>query len=187
MLGVGARWETKRWPPENFGAVARQAIDRFGGSVIFIGTRDDAEISKMVKLNQPGLNLCGQTSLQQLAAVLERADAVLANDTGPLHLAAALGRPTIAPYTCTLVVRHGPYGQFQRTASATVDCHGSYRKTCDHLSCMPTLTPERLIANEATEPSPTQERGAPTPWKRAFIRTSRTSDSVMTGSSFWSG
>ncbi len=148
VIGVGARWLTKRWPPENFAAAARHVLSRFGGSAIFIGGPEDASLACIAAqhLGQPSLDLCGKTSLPQLAAVLDRADAVLANDTGPLHLAAALGRPTIAPYTCTLVVRHGPYGQFHRTASATVDCHGSYRKTCDHLSCMATLPPERLIA-----------------------------------------
>ncbi|MFL5328221.1 MAG: glycosyltransferase family 9 protein [Gemmataceae bacterium] len=145
VLGVGARWVTKRWPPHNFAALARRALDRFGGSVIFIGGSEDATAVQSVKLHKPALDLCGKTSLPQLAAVLERADVVLANDTGPLHLAAALGRPTIAPYTCTLVTRHGPYGQAHRTASAMVPCHGSYRKTCDHMSCLPTLPPERLF------------------------------------------
>jgi heptosyltransferase-1 len=97
-----------------------------------------------VNIGQPTLDLCGQTTLPQLAAIMERADAVVANDTGPLHLAAALGRPTVAPYTCTLVAKHGPYGQAHRTASATVDCHGSYKKKCDHFSCMPTLPAARL-------------------------------------------
>jgi ADP-heptose:LPS heptosyltransferase len=145
VLGVGARWVTKRWPPENFAAIARRALDHFGGSVIFIGGAEDAIVAQNVKMQRPTLNLCGKTSLPQLAAVLERADIVLANDTGPLHLAAALGRPTIAPYTCTLVKRHGPYGQAHRAVSATVPCHGSYRKTCDHMSCLPTLPPERLF------------------------------------------
>ena len=139
-----ARWETKRWPPENFAAVAKSALSRFGGSVIFIGTKDEGDVARKVNLAQPALDLCGKTTLPQLAAVLERADAVVANDTGPLHLAAALGRPTVAPYTCTLVTRHGPYGQAHRTASATVDCHGSYRKKCDHFSCMPTVPAARL-------------------------------------------
>ena len=146
VMAVGARWTTKRWPVANFAAVAQYALSRHGGSVVFVGGREDRALSRQAarQLNMPATDLCGQTSLPELAAVLNLADVVVANDTGPLHLAAALGRPVVAPYTCTLVRKHGPYGQFQRTASAEVPCHGSYLRTCDHMSCMPMLPPERI-------------------------------------------
>src|SRR5207248_7929016 len=87
----------------------------------------------------------GKTSLPRLAALLSLCDVMVSNDTGPLHLAAALGRPTIAPYTCTRVALHGPYGQFHRTVSADIACQGSYLRTCPHLNCLPTLPPNRLL------------------------------------------
>ncbi|MBX7106505.1 MAG: glycosyltransferase family 9 protein [Gemmataceae bacterium] len=141
MLAVGARWVTKRWPPHEFAAAARSALSRAGGTVVFVGAAEDEPLAREAqsRLSEPALDLCGRTSLGVLAAVLDKADLVFANDTGPLHLAAALGRPVIAPYTCTVVRKHGPYGQFQRTVSATVPCQGSYLKTCSHMSCLPTL------------------------------------------------
>jgi ADP-heptose:LPS heptosyltransferase len=79
-----------------------------------------------------------------LAAVLATVDVMLANDTGPLHLAAALGRPVVAPYTCTDPRRHGPYGSAAGAVSTNVACRASYVRKCDHLSCMSELTPDRL-------------------------------------------
>jgi lipopolysaccharide heptosyltransferase I len=146
MLAVGARWMTKRWPPDHFAALAQRGLDRFGGSVIFVGGRDDAEVARntAVQLAGPVLDLTGQTTLPQLIAVLSRADVMIANDTGPLHLAAALRRPVVAPYTCTSVVENGPYGLSSGAVETRVWCRGSYLKSCPRLECMAELTPERL-------------------------------------------
>jgi lipopolysaccharide heptosyltransferase I len=147
VFAVGARWLTKRWPPEHFAAIARAAQDRAGGTAIFIGTSDETILADdtIRSLAGPAVNLSGQTNLQQLVAVLAAADFVAANDSGPLHIAAALGRPLVAPYTCTEIRMHGPYGA-RGAVATTVACHGSYIRTCDHLSCMAELTPDRLLA-----------------------------------------
>jgi lipopolysaccharide heptosyltransferase I len=146
-LGVGARWETKRWPPEHFAALAGRAQDRFGGTVIFVGRVDEAPLARAAAARLPGptLDLTEATNLQQLAAVLSLADVMVANDTGPLHLAVALGRPVVAPYTCTRVVLTGPYGEAAEGAVETrVWCQGSYRRRCGRLDCMRELTPDHL-------------------------------------------
>jgi heptosyltransferase-1 len=146
MLGVGSRWMTKRWPPTHFAVLARRALERFGGAVVFVGGGDEAALARSVAehLPRPALDLTGRTSLPQLAAVLARADVMIANDTGPLHLATALGRPVVAPYTCTKVVRTGPYGFPHQAVETRVWCQGSYLKQCSRLECMAELTPDRL-------------------------------------------
>ncbi len=146
VLGVGSRWRTKRWPPEYFAQLARRAQRQFGGSVLFVGARDEVELAESTAgmLAGPVRNLTGRTTLPQLAALLHQADVMVANDTGPLHLAAALGRPVVAPYTCTRVTLNGPYGQMDRAVEARVWCHGSYLKSCRRLECMAELTPDRL-------------------------------------------
>jgi lipopolysaccharide heptosyltransferase I len=145
-VGVGARWLTKRWPPAHFADLVRETQKEFGGTAIFVGSRDDIPLSQATKalLTGPTLDLTGKSTLPQLAALLSAADVVLANDTGPLHLAAALGRPVVAPYTCTDVIRHGPYGSFAGAVATTVPCRASYVRRCGHLSCMAELTPDRL-------------------------------------------
>ena len=145
-VGAGARWTTKRWPPEHFAALVRRALARFGGTAVFIGAAGEAALAEGVaaRLAGPACNLAGRTTLPQLAAVLEAADAVLANDTGPLHLAAALGRPVVAPYTCTKVLLTGPYGGEAGAVESRVWCQGSRLKRCGRMECMAELTPERL-------------------------------------------
>ncbi|HEY2910831.1 MAG TPA: glycosyltransferase family 9 protein, partial [Gemmataceae bacterium] len=141
-VAVGAKWSTKRWPPAHFAELLRVAP----GSCVFVGTGDDTALSLEVIRDhrQPARDFTGRTSLPQLAALLAAADAMVGNDTGPLHLAAALGTPCVAPYTCTRVARHGPYGFFAGGVETAVACGGSYRKTCPNMICMPELTPDRL-------------------------------------------
>ena len=146
-VAVGARWVTKRWPPAHFAALARRAQADFGAGCAFVGTGEDTAASQdvMTQLRGPAKDFTGRTTLPRLAAVLAACDAVVANDTGPLHLAAALGRPCVAPYTCTRVAKHGPYTSMGGGVETTVACAGSYFKTCpNHMICMPDLTPDRL-------------------------------------------
>ncbi len=146
VLGVGARWLTKRWPPGHFAELARRAQRRFGGTAVFVGGGDETPLAAAAAagLDDPRCDLTGRTTLPQLAAVLSLADAMLANDTGPLHLAAALGRPVVAPYTCTSVRLTGPYGSAANAVEAPVACQGSYLRRCPRLECMAELTPDRL-------------------------------------------
>jgi lipopolysaccharide heptosyltransferase I len=145
-LAVGSRWPTKRWPAEHFCALVRRAQARFGATAVFVGTPDEAALADAVAagLAGPAVNLHGRTTLPQLASVLAEADATLANDTGPLHLAAALGRPVVAPYTCTSAKLNGPYGAARGAVETTVWCQGSYVRRCARLECMAELTPDRL-------------------------------------------
>jgi heptosyltransferase I len=145
-LAVGSRWITKRWPVAHFAELGRRAQREFGGGVVLVGAGDEADLARATaeRLSGPARVLAGATTLPQLAAVLARADAVLANDTGPLHLAAALGRPVVAPYTCTKVRLNGPYDQAAGTVESRVHCQGSYLKRCPRLDCMTELTPDRL-------------------------------------------
>ena len=146
MVGVGARWVTKRWPPEHFAELLRIAQQEYGGTVFFVGSKEDEPLARRAVIQLPGHArlLTGRTTLSELAAVLSLADVMVANDTGPLHLAAALGRPVIAPYTCTQAGRTGPYGQLQHAFETDVWCGGSLVRTCRRLECMTDLTPARL-------------------------------------------
>jgi lipopolysaccharide heptosyltransferase I len=146
LLGPGSRWVTKRWLSSHFATLVRKAQDRFGGTVIVVGGQEEMALAQAVTahLTGPARDLTGRTSLPRLAAVLARADVMLANDTGPLHLAAALGRPVVAPYTCTRVLLNGPYGGEAGAVETRVACQGSYLKRCSRMDCMAELTPERL-------------------------------------------
>lgn len=145
-VAVGAKWITKRWPPDSFGTLLAQAQQTFGGTAIFLGSDDDKSDSLRAASLLPGpwRDLTGATSLPRLAALLSLSDAMVANDTGPLHFAAALGVPCIAPYTCTKTTLHGPYN-IGGGVETRVACGGSYLKQCPHgMICLKELTPARL-------------------------------------------
>jgi lipopolysaccharide heptosyltransferase I len=146
-VAVGAKWVTKRWPPGHFGELLARAQREFGGTAIFVGVKDDAALAAeaMSHLPAASVDLCGKTSVPKLTALLSLADVMVANDTGPLHLAAALNVPCVAPYTCTKVSRHGPYTSLAGGVETTVACAGSYLKSCPNGTvCFSDLTADRL-------------------------------------------
>jgi ADP-heptose:LPS heptosyltransferase len=114
--------------------------------VVLVGGPDEAHLTPPVEeaLGGAALSLVGRTTLPQLVAVLREADAVVSNDSGPLHLADALARPVVAPYTCTSPIRTGPYRRPHGACLTDVTCAASYLKTCGRMVCMPDLTPDRL-------------------------------------------
>jgi len=145
-ISLGTRWETKRWPAEHFTALARRALSIVGGTIVLVGGRDEQQWSSMLSAQLTGAvcDLTGQTTLPQLVAVLRETDAMIANDSGPLHVAVALGKPVVAPYTCTSQIQTGPYGQAQGAVATKVWCAASYLKHCKRMDCMKELTPDRL-------------------------------------------
>lgn len=152
----GARWETKRWPLSGMVEVLERASRCWGASVMFVGGPGERSACEQAaaRLTQavPGIavrNLAGQTTLKQLAAVLTAVDALLANDSGPLHLAAELGTPVLGIFTCTNAARSGPPGGQHVSVSAPVPCAGSYHKRCPfvgqrHMACHRELTSLRV-------------------------------------------
>lgn len=146
-VAVGAKWVTKRWPTTHFAELLNQMQSHSGGTCLFVGTGDDTALSRACEAAgglAPARDFTGQTSLPRLAALLSLCDVMVGNDTGPLHLAAALGVPCVAPYTCTQVALHGPYTSMSGGVETRVACGGSYLKTCNKMVCMPELTPTRL-------------------------------------------
>jgi lipopolysaccharide heptosyltransferase I len=146
-LNVGARWLTKRWPPENFAAVARRAVEERAAGLVLVGAPEDRPLVDALKHalgSIDALDLCGRTTLPQLAAVASEVDVFLSNDTGPLHLAAATGSRVVGVYTCTSPARTGPYGANAVAVKSCLWCAPSFIKTCPRLECMAELTPKRV-------------------------------------------
>ena len=117
MLHPGANWPHKRWAPERFAALGERLAEQRRSHIVITGSPSDAALADAIsrRMRQPATVLAGQTSLRQLAACLEQAQLVIANDTGVLHVAAALRRPVVALYGPTSPAVTGPLGEPERT------------------------------------------------------------------------
>ena len=108
----------------------------------------------------PGaLDLTGRTNLRQLVALLERATVVIANDSGPMHIAAALGRPLVTPYGPTSPVRTGPYRRTDAVIRLDIPCSPCFSRRCSHQSCLQWLMPELVLREVALQLDRTPSSG----------------------------
>ncbi|MCC5846610.1 MAG: lipopolysaccharide heptosyltransferase II [Verrucomicrobia bacterium] len=111
LIPGAARGPSKRWPGKRFLAVARAWIEHTGGSVTWLGTPEDLPLCQELSQSLPADHsqvLAGKTRLTGFAAVLEALDVVVANDSGGMHLAAAVGTPVVAIFGLTDPAKTGP-------------------------------------------------------------------------------
>ena len=154
VLCPGGNWDPKRWAPENFAKLGDLLVQKFGARVVLAAAKKDTllaeEIENMMKA--PAVIAAGRTSLKELGALLERASLVIANDTGPMHIAVAVGAKTIALFGPTSPAITGPYGKgeyavISRHEKCEVPC---YDVTCTDNACMQAITVEDVL-KAATE------------------------------------
>lgn len=107
----GMHLPAKRWPAVRFAALADRLVEETNARVIVVGHGADAPLARQMRLamKQPSIDLVGQTSLGQLAALLQRSHLYVGNDSAPLHLATAVGTPVIGIYGPTDPAINGPY------------------------------------------------------------------------------
>jgi heptosyltransferase I len=142
VLLPGTNWETKRWPVEHFGALVEPLRERFGLRTVVAGSDDDKSLAALIA---GAHDLTGSTTLRQLVALLEGARVVVANDSGPMHIAAALGRPLVTPYGPTSPIRTGPYRRLDTVIRLDIPCSPCFSRRCSHQSCLKWLAPEFVL------------------------------------------
>jgi heptosyltransferase-2 len=150
---VGAEFgPAKRWPAEHFAALARRLLAS-GREVWVLGGPADAPIGGEVAAAAPGaINLAGRTTLSEAIDLLAAAAAVVANDTGLMHVAAALGRPVAALYGSTTPRFSPPLTDRAAILREDLPCSPCFERVCPlgHFNCLNGLAPERVWA--ALEP-----------------------------------
>jgi len=143
----------KRWPKERFGAAAELVARRLGARVAILGSEAERPIGEAIarQLRAPARVLCGETSLAELFGVLSQLRLLLTNDSGPMHLAAALGVPTVAVFGSTDWRETAPVGERARLVREDVECAPCLLRECpiDH-RCMTRVGVER-VAKAALE------------------------------------
>jgi len=142
----------KRWPAEHFAAVAAERIAA-GDQVWLFGSRKDAPAARAIRNALPQArraachDLAGATSLSEAIALLSCAGAVVSNDSGLMHLAAALGRPLVAIYGSSSPRFTPPLADAVAIAWLGLDCSPCFRRACrrGHLRCLRDLQPGRVL------------------------------------------
>ena len=145
-LSPGANWATKRWPAERFAGLARRALDR-GVQVAVQGSLAEGDLAARVAQLAPGaVDLSGKLDLPGLGGFIARCAAFVANDSGPMHMARALGVPTLALFGSTdpsMFDFRGHEMLFAGVACAPCSFFGRRRCPRGHFRCMLDLTEER--------------------------------------------
>jgi lipopolysaccharide heptosyltransferase II len=119
----------KRWPPERYALLADRLVARYGGGVVLLGDESERELNFLVRtdIDHPVLDLTGRLDIDQMGAVIQLCDAIIANDSGPMQLAVAVGTPTVALFGPTSARRFGPYGGRHQAVQAYTWCGPCYR------------------------------------------------------------
>ncbi len=113
----------KQWPPERFAGLARQLAPLNASFVAIGGPREESLGQQAIHgLGSAALNLCGRTTLTQMAAVLRACDLLISNDTGPMHVAAAVGTPVVALFGSSCPHLYRAWGNDHRVVSLELAC-----------------------------------------------------------------
>ena len=139
----------KRWPAQHFAALAR-ALSARNYAVWLIGSAKDAELAGDIRAQSGGVceNLCGKTELAAAIDLMACASLVVSNDSGLMHVAAALGKPLIALYGSSSPAHTPPLCAAARIVKIDIECSPCFARDCPlgHFKCMNELLPARVLA-----------------------------------------
>ena len=143
VIVPGARWKTKRWPAEKFGKLASLLSIKS----IIVGSKSDKDIADQIVSHSKGnsLSLAGRTTLKELIEIMRSARFVISNDSGPMHIAAALGVPVYAIFGPTDPIRTGPYGEGHTVIRSDTPCAPCFKKSCDDMKCMKRVSADKVF------------------------------------------
>lgn len=141
-----ALWETKLWDNRKFAALADMIQERLRIPVVFTGRDQESSHGITSQMTTKGINAGGRTTLMELACLYRDALAVISTDSGPMHLAAAVGTPVIALFGPTDPARTGPYGTGHTVIRAGLSCSPCLLKKCPAKKCMADIQPAQVLA-----------------------------------------
>ncbi|MFA5355797.1 MAG: lipopolysaccharide heptosyltransferase II [Candidatus Omnitrophota bacterium] len=148
----GASCPSKLWPNERFAAAADRLSEKYGFKVLVVAGPKDKELAESVVKNMrsPAVNLGGKTSVSQLASVLRRCDLFISNDSGPVHIAAAVGTPVISIFgrkqKGLSPLRWGPLGEKNKVIYKDVGCIECLAHNCaKEFTCLKSISVDDVV------------------------------------------
>ncbi len=136
----------KRWPARHFAELARRLAAR-GHAVWLLGSPRDQAVGESIAATSPARNLCGRTTLEEAVDLIASARAVVTNDSGLMHVAAAVGKPLVALYGSSTPAFTPPLSARAHILSLGLACSPCFQRNCPlgHLDCLEKLAPERVL------------------------------------------
>jgi len=148
-LNAGGNWDLKRWPAENFAELGDKIFEKLGAAIILTGAEKDIVLAENIAglMKHKPLILCGKTTLKTLGAIFKKAICVISNDSGPMHLAVAVGTRVVAIFGPTSPELTGPYGDgryivLRKDTGCKIPC---YDLKCKDNRCMKAVTAEDVL------------------------------------------
>lgn len=150
LLIVGSTWKSRFWKLEHFAHVAKELHRRYGYCCLIVGGKGEKEFSEKLFTLLPkhsALNLVGKTSLFELAALCKEVSFAIACDSGPMHIAAAVGIPVISLWGSTSPKRSAPYANEHLVLQSPIGCSPCYKRDCPGLGtvCMSDIPPQAVL------------------------------------------
>jgi lipopolysaccharide heptosyltransferase II len=152
LIHPGSGDSSLNLPPGRFAQVADKLIQELDAKIIFTGTEGERNLIDTIREGMEGeaFDLRGKTDLRQLAAILKKCDAVVSNSTGPMHLAVAVGTPTVAvfcPIFAAGPIRWGPYGEGHEVVLPPVPiCLKCKPTNCLYYNCMEKISVDQIVS-----------------------------------------
>jgi lipopolysaccharide heptosyltransferase I len=151
IIQPGARWPNKQWPAEYYAEVVRAlALRHEELHFAILGDGSESDLGKAVASHQLKrcVDLTGKISLPEMVEWIRASELMVTNDTGPMHVAAALGKPVVAIFGPTEPRRTGPYGQFDQVTQLQLPCVPCLKASCSYekpLECLRAIPPAAII------------------------------------------
>ncbi len=152
-IGANSARQGRKYPLEHWKILAKELIDKHNCKIVLTGSNEDAEeAEKLLDISPEIVSFCGKLSLTESAALLQRCDLVISGDTGPLHIATAVGTKVIGLYGSMPILRTGPYGKNHFALKSEMECIPCNRRKCKFLKkgeqftpCLLKLTPDKIL------------------------------------------
>lgn len=148
IIHPGSGGSAVDWPISRFRELLEMLVRDLKCNVIITGSQSERKICQELSEGTPALNMAGAVDLKALMALISLADFMIANSTGPIHLAAALGKNVVGFYpriTAMSPERWGPYTEKRMVFSPEINCTNCTREQCERLNCMAAIKPEKVF------------------------------------------
>jgi heptosyltransferase III len=149
LIHPGSGGSAVDWPLDRFRQLISAISNEINSSILISGSESEKDLCEKLKVSGKVENLAGKFDLAQLIALIDACDIFISNSTGPIHIAAALGKYTIGFYpkipACS-PERWGPYTNKRTIFTPSIGCSNCTREQCEKLNCMDSISPEEVTA-----------------------------------------